>query len=152
MTFEDTETPLSSFEAYWINPEGEITGVPEKHILRILREPEYFGYTREEILERFKKFGEKLGWEGRAREEIFKELFPKGWIRVRKNRDKNCTVSIQTGKYGEKEKESIKKLAEMMLQNPENTQYSVLITTMAEERIETSLIDLTAAKGTFQVS
>ncbi|MDY0017620.1 MAG: hypothetical protein RBS89_07245 [Candidatus Delongbacteria bacterium] len=147
MTFEDTETPLSSFEAYWINPEGEITGVPEKHILRVLREPEYFGYTREEILERFKKFREKLGWEGKAREEIFKELFPKGWIRVRKNRHNNCTVSIQTGKYGEKEKESIKKLAEMMLQNPENTQYSVLITTMAEERIETSLIDLAANKN-----
>jgi hypothetical protein len=28
-TNENIETPMYSFDAYWINPEGEITGVPE---------------------------------------------------------------------------------------------------------------------------
>ncbi len=142
---ENIETPMYAFDAYWINPEGEITGVPEKHINRILDHPEYFGYTRDEVLNRFTKFGEKLGWEGRARDEIFIELFSKGWIRVRKNKD--ISVSIQTGSYGKKEKAHIKKLALMMLENKDNMQFSAVITTFKGGEIRTSLSDLAKIKA-----
>jgi hypothetical protein len=142
---ENIETPLYSFDAYSINPEGEITGVPEKHINRILDHPEYFGYTRDEVLSRYEKYNEPIGWEGRARDEIFIELFSKGWIRVRKNKD--ISVSIQTGTYGKKEKAHIKKLALMMLENKVNMQFSAVITTFKGGEIRTSLSDLAKIKA-----
>lgn len=135
----------TNYDAYWINPEGEITGAPVKHILQVLHYPDYFGYTLDGVQNRFKKFGERLGWEGRAREEIFKELFTKGWIRVRKNKDHS--ISIQTGKYSETEKKYVAELAKIMLKFEGNDQYSVNITTLEGDEIITSLSVLLKIKA-----
>jgi len=72
-------------KAYWISPEGEIIPVEgvKKHIDIICDQPELFGLKIEDVEVVFKKFKEPIRWEGYAREKIMKDLFEKGWIRVR---------------------------------------------------------------------
>jgi hypothetical protein len=74
------------YEAYWISPDGKIVPAEDgaiSHIGMILKKPEFFGYTKEGILDLHKKHGDRLGQEGKAREEILKELLDKGWMRIR---------------------------------------------------------------------
>jgi hypothetical protein len=50
----------------------------------VLEKPEKFGLTKEELRKFYESYGEPLGHEGRAREEIIKRLMRKKWIRIRK--------------------------------------------------------------------
>jgi hypothetical protein len=49
----------------------------------MIKEPKTFGTTIEKIRELFKKHGEPLGHEGKAREEIMIAAMKRGWIRTR---------------------------------------------------------------------
>jgi hypothetical protein len=69
--------------AYWISPDGTIAPVHGKHIQEVINNPERFGLTRVHIESVYKKYGEPLGLEGRAREEIMCGLIKAGWIRCR---------------------------------------------------------------------
>jgi hypothetical protein len=71
------------WDAYWISPEGFILGVGKKHINEIISEPSAFGFDRDYVEAVYKGHGEKLGMEGRARQELMRELLLKGWIRIR---------------------------------------------------------------------
>ena len=70
-------------EAYWITPEGEVVEVERKHINKIIGNTELFGLTIEKIKETYDKYSEPLGLEGKAREEIMRNLILQGWIRIR---------------------------------------------------------------------
>lgn len=68
---------------YWISPYGEMFPVDQNHITTIITQPEKFGYSMDQIKDIFKKHKEKMGSEGKAREEIILGAIDKGWIRVR---------------------------------------------------------------------
>jgi hypothetical protein len=75
---------MAYYNRWWLSPKGEILNVKgESHVDEILREPEKFETTREHVLETYQKYGERVGLEGQAREELMKEAMEKGWIRVR---------------------------------------------------------------------
>lgn len=63
--------------------QGEAYIVSNSHIQSVLANPELFGFTREELTTCFHNHGERIGWEGKARNEILVETFRRGWIRAR---------------------------------------------------------------------
>jgi len=71
--------------AYWISPVGKILPImdDEKHIDQIIKNPKAFYLTIEEIQKIYDKHHEELGSEGKAREEIIKNLIFDGWVRIR---------------------------------------------------------------------
>lgn len=75
---------MAFYNRWWISPESEIVTVnTSTHISEIIAHPEKFGLTREYIEETYKAHGERLGLEGKAREEIMKKVMDLGWIRAR---------------------------------------------------------------------
>ena len=96
--------------AFWISPKGEITGSMKSHISQVIQAPEKFGLTREYIKDKYDRYGEKLGLEGKAREEIMKEIFDAGFTRIRKYGNSGWTVD--TGKADKRFKQRITKWAE----------------------------------------
>lgn len=80
--------------AYWISPKGEIIEVKHTHINTVIANPETFGLTREQIESKYKAFGETMGVEGEAREEIMKDLITSGWIRIRRYPNKFWSVNV----------------------------------------------------------
>lgn len=81
-------------QAYWISPYGQVVEVGTNHINLIIANPKKFGYTKEKIKEVYDKYGEPLGVEGKAREEIISDVVSKGWIRVRRYGNKGYSVNI----------------------------------------------------------
>ncbi|MFW6046366.1 MAG: hypothetical protein ACOCP4_00985 [Candidatus Woesearchaeota archaeon] len=100
--------------AFWINPKGQIIGGLKSHIAMVFEKPEKFGLTKEYIDDKYKKYGEQRGVEGKAREEILKELLKEGFIRIRKYRNDDWVININ--KIGKKNKERITKWAEKITQ------------------------------------
>ena len=80
--------------AYWISPKGEIVEVRQTHIQTIISNPETFGLTREQIEAKYKEFGETVGVEGKAREEIMVDLIKSGWVRIRRYPNKFWSINV----------------------------------------------------------
>jgi hypothetical protein len=72
---------------FWIKEDRIIDIGTETYISYLIKHPEIFNLTREEIVTQYQNFGEKLGFEGKARKVIIKELLKNGWIRVRQKRN-----------------------------------------------------------------
>ncbi len=75
--------------AFWIIPKKYLntaqTPVPTveiTHIDFVIQNPEMFGLTLDQIQETYDKYGEKLRFEGKARDEIIYDLLQKGFVRV----------------------------------------------------------------------
>jgi len=90
-----------SSPAFWIHPEGYIVSVIETHIKTIIWYPKKFGYPTDKINSQYKKYKEKVGIEGKAREQIIIELAMNGWIRLRRQ---NQYWSISLGKLNDRNK------------------------------------------------
>jgi len=73
--------------AYWISPKGEIIDVKQNHINVIISNPEKFGFNIEFIEYVYNHYNEKIGLEGKAREQLIVALFNEVWIRIRKYRN-----------------------------------------------------------------
>jgi hypothetical protein len=73
--------------AWWISPQGKILSLKnnETHISKVIENPKAFGYTLNEIETIYHLFGEQVGIEKKAREQIIKDILNKGWIRIRNN-------------------------------------------------------------------
>ena len=71
-------------QAYFISPVGNLIYVSASHVDAVIKDPEAFGFTGEEINSIYERFGEPIGLEGKARRFILKRLIQKGWIRIRK--------------------------------------------------------------------
>jgi hypothetical protein len=69
--------------SYFISPDGVLMPVDSRHINTVMEYPEKFGLTKEYIDDIYKKYDEKFGLEGKAREEILVDLVHKNWIRIR---------------------------------------------------------------------
>lgn len=77
-------------EAYWISPDDTIIPVPIRHIYNVFNFPEKFGLTLEYIKQEYNLYKEKYRIEGKARERLFRDLFDKGWIRIRYDASKHA--------------------------------------------------------------
>lgn len=81
--------------AYWISPKGEIISVGNgTHIDVIIDNPTKFGLTSSEIQSLYDKYGEVLGQEGKAREDLIIQVVKSGWIRVRRYRNDGYSINI----------------------------------------------------------
>lgn len=69
-------------EGFWVR-EKYILKMNEYHIHYIIENPEVFNLSKKEVYDCYEKFGERIGIEGRAREELIKLVTNYGWIRVR---------------------------------------------------------------------
>lgn len=69
--------------AYWISPNGKTFDVDTSHIDFIFENPDLFGTTRKYMEKLYSKYKERLGQEGKAREDIMIEAMKKGWLRAR---------------------------------------------------------------------
>lgn len=101
--------------AYWINPYGEILEMKtSKHITEVVQQPEKFGLTKEYIKQKFEEFGEPVGFEGKAREVIMRDVISQGYIRIRAYRN-FWSVTINT--LDNKTKNSLGAWAEIAKEN-----------------------------------
>ena len=110
--------------AYWISPMGEILDLgADKHINQVIRTPEKFGTTKEEIQRLHAEMGEPVGVEGKAREEIIKKVMENGFIRIRYY-PRSGEWSVQTWNFGPREKRSLSKWAESVIETPRADHHS----------------------------
>lgn len=73
-----------NYKAYWLNSNGIVIPVQSTHIAEVIKTPETFSYTREQIEAVYIKYHEPMGHEGKAREKIMQDLIKNHeWIRVR---------------------------------------------------------------------
>lgn len=80
----------------WIDPRGRLLDFGTTHIQAIINNPIKFGTSTKAITTAHEKYGEKLGTEGKAREEIIKDVTKKGFIRIRFQRN---YVSVTLADY-----------------------------------------------------
>lgn len=81
--------------ALWISPKGQAFGFSVgKHIDAIVENPKKFGYTKEQIDAIYDKYDEKKYIEGKAREELIKSVIRKGFIRLRRYRNRFWSVNL----------------------------------------------------------
>jgi len=97
------------------------------HIEYVIKNPDKFSLTKEKIKAVYKKFGEPLGFEGKARNEIMKKVMSDGWLRVRHNRGRSDHWSIQFDSY-KKRKVMVKSFIKKMFMDEIN-QYDDLVLT-----------------------
>ena len=103
-------------KAYWLSPDSEIITVEISHIQKVLQMPKVFNLTREYLEEKYKEHNEKVGLEGKGREEIMTNLINDGWIRIRLKSHPDYWI-IQVKSYTQREIKSVKKWAKLMLKN-----------------------------------
>ena len=104
----------STIAAYFITPDGKIISTNGmSHVSLIIASPEKFGFTKTQVVDLYKKYNEKLGVEGKAREQLLRLLFDKGWMRIR--RYPNECWSIQAKKLTKSEKDYLYDFANKIL-------------------------------------
>lgn len=103
-------------EAYWIKDNKIIDIKDIKHITFLLKCPQDFGFSKEEIEKLYDRYNEPVGLEGKAREEIIKRAAEKGWIRARHYAGRNDYWTIQFDKFLSR-KGAVKKFLAWALNN-----------------------------------
>lgn len=85
---------------YWISPKGKITDTNNKnHIDQIISSPTSFNISSSYIKSEHEKYGERIGQEGDARDNIMTKVLQDGWIRVRARRN---FISVQVWEFSRK--------------------------------------------------
>ncbi len=64
---------------YWISPEGEIIPIEEHPIKTMVKQPERFNYTIDEMQMLYAKYSDENEVEGEATKTIIVGLIEKGW-------------------------------------------------------------------------
>ncbi len=82
-------------QAFWVKGK-KIIPVGTIHIRYILDNPELFNLTSEVLQDWYKQNNEKIGQEGKTREQVIKKVAEDGWIRVRHYMRPRDMWSIQT--------------------------------------------------------
>jgi len=80
--------------AFWIDKLGKITDTKDNHITEIVTNPKKFGFTKEEVVSTFEKYGEKMPSEGKARRELIDTAIGRGFIRLRQYRNSHWSITI----------------------------------------------------------
>lgn len=106
-----------NYDAYWIKINNKRNyGVEIRHIRNVLDNPKLFGFTKKHIINLYDKYDEKYGFEGKARRELFVELFERGWIRLRRQ-VKNLNWHANVYKIDTKTINRIREWAKYMINN-----------------------------------
>ncbi len=85
---------MSKEAGIWIEPTGGYIDASISHIDAVIKNPILFQVTRKDIEDKYRQYGEKFFIEGKAREEVIKEILKYGFIRVRKY-SKGYTINVQ---------------------------------------------------------
>jgi hypothetical protein len=109
--------------AYWLSPKNELISVKDNHISLVITNPEKFSLSKKYINDKYASYGEPVGQEGKAREDIITELVNRKWVRIRRYKDywslnvantqdrktenlmAEWALGMLNGDYGEKEKD-----------------------------------------------
>ena len=121
-------------DAYWISPIGKIISISMTHINAIFSSPKTYGYTQQEIRDLYKKYNEKIGQEGKARERILIDLVKRGWIRIR-NYSRKGHWAMNIGRLNKKTKDYVQNFAKLLLKNNEDKYDIITIETFAETKV-----------------
>jgi len=82
--------------AYFISPKGDIIFTGRSHVSIIIKYPEKFGFNREMIEYIYNFYNEKVGTEGKAREQLIIAAIKQGWIRIRRYGDAFWSINVKT--------------------------------------------------------
>lgn len=85
---------MSHDDGYWIDLTGEIKRIRESHVQELIAQPEKFGLTRTEIQDAYTKYYERLGWEGKGREELLRTVIARGFVRIRKRGNQGYSITV----------------------------------------------------------
>jgi hypothetical protein len=102
-------------QGYWVNGKQIVDVTSSKHIDYLRDHPEDFGFSKQEIDETFQRHREKLGEEGRAREELIRSATTRGWIRVRRWKSPQDYWSVQFDRF-EKRTETVISFFTLMIE------------------------------------
>lgn len=91
-------------KGYWYYNKQIFEVTTSKHIDWIIKYPEKFGLTEQDIKSIYDKHNEKIGFEGKAREELIRMAISKGWIRIRHYVRPHDYWSIQYSDYRRQKK------------------------------------------------
>lgn len=128
------------FEAYWLNKRGAIIGVPTTHINYMSQNLNKFFLSREKFVAVHEKYVERLGQEGKAREELMIRALKRGWVRVRFT-DRNGWM-IQAYKLDKSTRENIWEFVKEMLRTRQAGKYAdIKIMTLNDSNMITSSFD-----------
>jgi len=99
--------------AFWITPDGKVIdcGV-KKHIDFVVENPEKFNITKEEIKKLYEKYNEKIGTEGKARQDIILNVIKNGFIRVRKYKN---SITINANNFNSRTKKILQSFAKKLI-------------------------------------
>ena len=78
--------------------------------------PEKFGFTLDEIKAAHEKYGEPMGIEGKAREDLIKDAMQRGFIHIRLYPNKFW--SVNAWRFHKKIKQALSKWAEKAMNHP----------------------------------
>ena len=107
------------YEAYFLSPDGRVLPVEFKHICTIVDNCSTFGITIKWVKSIYKKHGEPLYSENRAREEIIRELLKAGWVRIRYVPGED-SFTIQVFKLNNRIKANIRRSVNSVTNKTEN--------------------------------
>jgi hypothetical protein len=99
-------------EGFFLSPSGVLVPVKGTHIATVIFRPEVFDLSRKEIEAAYKAHGETVYREGKAREEILRNVLQRGWIRLRRHRK---YWSVQSDRLDESVQERVRAWAVQVL-------------------------------------
>src|SRR6056297_3114132 len=106
------------------------------HIRYLMRNHRAFQISKDGIEKTYAKYNERPGFEGKAREELMKTAFSRGWVRIRHHLSPRDYWIIQCDVLAER-KNSIDRFLQWGLENDVISVYqTVLMEDLGGERIE----------------
>lgn len=121
MTIRNYLSESTIYSAYWITPTGKVLDCNVKtHINYVCDAPRKFGITEKELAATYAKYGETVGVEGKAREEILLTVIRSGFIRIRKYKN---MWSINVANYNRRAGKLLSNWAYDIIQNPKEDKY-----------------------------
>ena len=129
--------------AYWISPKGKILPMDNSfHIQEVINNPPAFGYSEKEIVDLYDSYGEEIGVEGKAREDIMQDLFKDGWFRIRNyNRPDRWIINVSN--ISKKAKDIIRFWSKKMI-DIGHSKFDDVIIDLPSGRKQYSMQDLSA--------
>lgn len=80
---------------YWISPQGVIIDIEDHPVKAIIKDPQTFGYTIDEMKIIYAKYSDINEREGEATKTIINDLIEKGWIYChRRNKDSDWLADV----------------------------------------------------------
>src|SRR5271157_5216015 len=88
-------------KGYWVrdgHSPSTIDVTATSHVRYLCENHREFGFSQEQIEETYRRHGERMGQEGKARDELIKIASTRGWIRARHYRSPRDYWSVQFDK------------------------------------------------------